>query len=54
MGLYILRKDRQLRCGSRLKGDLVCFVLFINVLGKVTTAALLLELKHGWGRAGSG
>ena len=30
------------------------FVLFINVLGYMTTVALLLELKHVWGLAGSG
>lgn len=28
--------------------------LFINVLSEVTTVALLLELEHEWGRAGSG
>ena len=32
----------------------LCVCLFINVLGEVTTVALLLELEHEWGRAGSG
>ena len=35
-----------------LESVFVC--LFINVLGEVTTVALLLELEHEWGRAGSG
>ena len=30
------------------------FVLFIYVLGIVIPVVLLLELKHGWDRAGSG
>ena len=30
------------------------FVLFIYVLGIVIPVALLLELKHGWDRTGSG
>ena len=32
----------------------MCVFLFINVLVEVTTVALLLELEHEWGRAGSG
>ncbi|SZF05851.1 unnamed protein product [Blumeria hordei] len=32
----------------------ICFVLFIYMLGTLVPVALLLELKHEWGRAGSG
>ena len=48
--ISIARLEDELIVMLRIRG----YFLFINVLGYMTTVALLLELKHGWGRAWSG